>query len=87
MINMNEDWIRQAEAAYPGFRKTLMHYEGKVLPACAACRSSNTATVTSGIIGRTVALAAASSKVKLVPNGKAGHFFCNDCEQFFDEAG
>lgn len=84
MLKVNDDWLRQAEAAYPGFQKTLMHYESAALPACTACRSSNTAAVSGGVIGRTIALAAATTKMKLLPNadGTARHF-CNDCEQFF----
>ena len=86
MLKVNEDWIRQAEDAYPGFAKTLIHYESAALPPCTACRSSNTAKVSGGVIGRTIALAAAITKMKLLPNpDDSARYFCNDCEQFFSE--
>lgn len=86
MVKMNEEWIRQAEIAYPGFRKTLNRYESMTLPACPACQSTNTATVATGIVGRSISLAAATTRVKLLRNPFGDEqFYCNDCETFFDE--
>jgi hypothetical protein len=86
MVKINDEWIRQAEIAYPGFRKTLNKYEAMRLPACPLCQSTNTATVSMGIVGRSISLAAATTKVKLITNPPvSGHFYCNDCEQFFDD--
>jgi len=56
-----------------------------MLPACSRCGSENTADVQCGIIGRTINIAAATTKVKLIPNGpKAGACFCNTCNEFFN---
>lgn len=86
MVKINDEWIRQAEIAYPGFKRTLSRYEAMRLPLCPVCQSTNTATVTMGIIGRSISIAAATTKVKLVTNPPAhGHLYCNDCETFFEE--
>jgi hypothetical protein len=47
--------------------------------------SDNTASVQVGVIGRTITMAAATSKFKLVANGpKPGTYFCQACRGFFD---
>ncbi|MCC6245562.1 MAG: hypothetical protein IT353_22215 [Gemmatimonadaceae bacterium] len=85
MVKINDEWIRQAEIAYPGFRKTLNRYESMCLPGCPACQSTHTASVQMGIVGRSISLAAATTRIKLVTNPPvSGQFFCNDCETFFD---
>jgi predicted RNA-binding Zn-ribbon protein involved in translation (DUF1610 family) len=54
--------------------------------SCPNCGSNDTAKVTSGVIGRTIHLAAATTRVKLVPNQQAARFYCNACERFFDRS-
>jgi len=56
-----------------------------VLPQCPRCGSKDTADVQCGIIGRTINIAAATTRFKLIPNGPApGKYFCNACDEFFD---
>lgn len=81
---MDHKDLDRLEQAYPGSRETLEHFESETLPACAHCGSARTASVQVGIVGRAIALAAATTKIKLIANGpKPGKFFCNDCERFF----
>jgi hypothetical protein len=62
----------------------LNRCEKMPLPACPACQSTNTAKVSTGIAGRSLALAAATTRVKLEPNPFGdGDFFCNDCDSYF----
>jgi hypothetical protein len=53
------------------------------LPCCPRCGSKHTARVTTGVIGRTIQLAAATNKVKVIPNGQPGDLFCWSCGSFF----
>jgi predicted RNA-binding Zn-ribbon protein involved in translation (DUF1610 family) len=84
MLKVDEAWIQAAEARYPGFRATLAHYETQARPSCPTCGSAETASVSTGIIGRTMALAAATTKIKLVPNSQPANFYCGACDKFFD---
>jgi hypothetical protein len=83
MIKVDESFIRGVEERYPGFRETLEYYESLRVPRCAACGSDATAKVVSGLIGRTMHLAAATTKVKLLPNGRPTDFFCTACDRVF----
>lgn len=75
------DWM---ENEYPGIGKSILSREETMLPACARCGSENTASVGCGIVGRTINLAAATTKFKLISNGpKPGEYFCNTCNEFF----
>jgi hypothetical protein len=85
MLKVNAEWILETERQYPGFKKTLDYYESLPIPACPRCGSDDCARVTVGVIGRTMALAAATTKVRLVPNGEPG-FHCCACEHFFKSA-
>jgi len=84
MLTVTEDWLRKAEEMYPGFRHTLNYYELLDLPACPRCGSANSAKVSTGLVGRSIALAAATTKIKLLPNGHPADFHCGDCGHFFD---
>jgi len=87
MLKISENQIKELEARYTGYRDTLMHFENATLPTCSHCGSDNTASVQCGIIGRTINLAAGTTKFRLIPNGpKPGQFFCNDCGNYFDAA-
>jgi hypothetical protein len=70
---------------YPGIEDQIRRFERAILPECPHCGSFNTADVQIGIIGRTIHIAAATKKFKLIVNGpKPGEFYCNACKQFFD---
>ncbi|MEO8143117.1 MAG: hypothetical protein ABI654_02790 [Betaproteobacteria bacterium] len=87
MLKIDERTLNQLEAMYPGILKSILWFEGAVLSACPRCGSSDTANVQVGIVGRTVTIAAATSKMKLIPNGpKPSKYFCNACNKFFDTA-
>lgn len=58
--------------------------EAELLPRCSHCASEDTARVAGGLIGRTIAMAAATTRFKLFANGpKPGAFFCNSCGGYF----
>ena len=47
--------------------------------------SEDTADVQVGIVRRTIQIAAATTKFKLIPNNpKRGSYFCNTCKKLFD---
>ncbi len=84
MLNIDEDNLKRLEKQYPGIVKTILHFEHATLPTCSRCGSEDTADVQCGIVGRTINIAAATTKFKLVPNGpKPGNYFCNACNEYF----
>lgn len=84
MLKVDEAWLRAAEERYPGFRATLDHYETQALPPCPVCGSAETAKTSTGLVGRSIALAAATTRMKLIPNGHSAGFHCSACDKFFD---
>ena len=86
MLKVDQKTLDEMEQQHKGIVKAIMFFENADLPICSHCRSNDTAEVRVGIIGRTIYLATATSKVKLVPNlsDRKGKYFCNNCEKFFD---
>jgi hypothetical protein len=84
MLKVDDEWIVRAEQQYRGFRKTVDYYEALTLPPCPRCGSADTAKVSSGLVGLSIHVAAATSKIKLLPNGHPADFHCAACDQFFD---
>ena len=85
MLTVDNATLNRLDKRYPGIRKTILAFEKAALPACARCGSRDTADVGCGVIGRTIDIAAATTKFKLLPNGPApGRYFCNTCQEFFD---
>ena len=70
-----------------GITQSIIGFENAELPSCPHCGSGDTASVQVCIIGRTIYIAAATTKATLIPNGpKEGEYFCNNCENYFDTA-
>ena len=84
MIKISESQFRTYEQNYPGITVQILRYDCWVLPACVFCGSADTAVVLRGIIGRTLHLAFATSKVKLNAKSDSRHFYCHACKQQFD---
>jgi hypothetical protein len=86
MLKVDQNTLDEMERQHPGLVKTIMHFENDELPACSHCGSGNTAVVNVGIVGRSIYLVTATTKVKLVPNpvNKLGKYFCQECKEFFD---
>jgi hypothetical protein len=76
--------IEEFEKRYPGIGETIQYYDSLVLPLCPRCGSSRTAKVITGVVGRSLALRAATQKVHLLANGHPGHFCCRDCHVYFN---
>ncbi len=74
----------ELEIRFPGITASIAELEAATLPACPACQSNDTATVHVGVIDRLLAMASATSKLKLVADGPAaGAHHCNACGSFF----
>jgi len=85
MLKISEENLSKLDCDYPGVRDYLVKLEAKAMPECVHCDCEDTAEVNVGVIGRTIAMAQASSRFKLIPNGpKPGEYFCNGCRSFFD---
>ena len=84
MLKIDPSEFDRFEKVYPGIERQIKYFEKMRLPKCPKCKSANTALVQAGIIGRTIHLAAATTKFHLTPNGGPGKYFCNDCRKFFD---
>ncbi len=84
MLKIANESIERAEEIHPGFREMVDRYEALELPPCPGCDSADTARVSSGIVSRSIHLAAASSRFKLVPGIPEGRYWCNACECYFD---
>ena len=84
MIKITEDQIRKMEEDRPGITEQIWRFENMDLPACPVCGSSDTASVQVGIIGRTIAIGSATTKVHLMGNvNDRGIHFCNVYRQQF----
>lgn len=83
-LKIDNATLAKMEAQLPGIGESIRIREEAVLPACHHCRSGDTARVGAGINSRTIYLAEATTKFKLIANGpKPGEYFCNSCEKFF----
>lgn len=84
MLMIDETVLSELETTYPGIRNSILSFETAAFPVCLHCGSSDTADVQVGLIGRTLGIAAATTRFKLIPNGvKPDKYFCNSCEEFF----
>ena len=84
MLKLTEQQLAKLESQHSGITDTIQHFENVELPACPHCQSKDTAIVSCGIVGRSISVAAATTKMKLLPNlPKPGEYFCNGCKKFF----
>lgn len=85
MLKIDKETLDHMEMQHPRITETIRHFEDAKLPACSLCGSTDTASVGCGVIGRTIYLASATTKFKLIPNGpRPGEYFCNTCEKYFN---
>lgn len=83
MLKATEQWLCDAERRHPGIRQTIDRYEALDLPPCPECGSSDTAAVSAGIVGRSILVNGATTKIHLLPNGIPKDYYCNACERYF----
>lgn len=84
MLTNNKETLERLEKKYPGVVETIQGYEKAAIAACMHCGSANTAQVSCGITGRSMSIAASTTKFKLVPAApKLGAYFCNSCSRFY----
>ena len=86
VLKVDHQTLDKMESQHNGIVESILQFESAQLPSCPHCRLEDTASVQVGIIGRTMYIAAATTKIKLVPNGKdrLGEYFCNSCKKYFD---
>jgi hypothetical protein len=83
MLKISQEQLDHLEKQYPGIVKQIHGIENANLPSCPKCDSTDTAGVQVGLVGRSMSLAMATTKVCLLPNGRPGNCFCNACKSFF----
>ena len=84
MLKVSPEQLESMEQSYPGIKEQIISREDADLPLCSSCGSANTAAVCVGVVGRTMSIAGATTKIKLIPNGpKPGDYFCNECNEFW----
>jgi hypothetical protein len=84
-LKVDKKELDRLEEEYPGIGETIRHFEEATLPVCSRCRSEDTASVQCGVVGRTIKIACATTKFRLIANGPApGKYFCNRCKEFFN---
>jgi hypothetical protein len=78
--------LANIEENYPGITEQIRRFVATELPSCPYCGSEATASVQVGLTGRASAIAAATTKVKLVPHAKdkLGAYFCSACGKYFN---
>jgi hypothetical protein len=87
MLKVDQSRIDRMESSYPGIAAQIRRFDAAKLPPCSHCGSPHTADVQVGVIGRTINLAVATTKFRLIANGpKPGSHFCNQCKRFFSTA-
>ena len=84
MLRVTEDSLERMKPLYPGIREAVAYYESLNLPRCAICASEDTAKVSAGIVGRSILVASATTKMHFRPNGRPAEYFCNKCRQYFE---
>ena len=84
-LQISNEALDKLDGQYEGIRDQILSFEAMELPRCTKCRSEDTAITQAGVIGRTINTAMATSKVKLLANGKGeGRYFCYARDSFFD---
>ena len=85
MLRVGPAELEIMEQNYPGIKDQIISREELELPSCANCGSANTASVSVGLVGRSMSIAAATTRMKLISNGPSpGRYFCNDCNEFWE---
>lgn len=85
MLMIDSAKLNQIERDYPGIRDAILRLDATVLPECPCCGSDDTAVVKCGLVGRSMTMAIATTRLKLQPNGPApGKYFCHACSEYFD---
>ena len=83
-MKVTDDDLCRMESNYPGIREQIVRFESAVLPLCPSCGSTDTADVQCGIIGRTISIASATTKMHLVSTrANRDAYFCNSCRGYF----
>jgi hypothetical protein len=88
MLKIKPTALDDLEARHSGIRAQIMDFENAELPPCPHCGSTDTAQTSLGMLPRSLAIASATTKLKLIPNGPLpGRYACNACESFFGGPG
>ena len=84
MLKIDNATLDEMESQRAGIKAQILSYDSKELPGCPRCGTGDTAKVIFGIIGRTIDIAVATTKVHLQPNAPgSGTYFCYKCGKYF----
>jgi hypothetical protein len=84
-MRVDECTINEWERLYPGIRETILHFENSNQLPCTYCGASDTGNAQVGFTGRSIHIARATSKFKLLVNGPIhGQNFCSQCRRHFN---
>lgn len=84
MLKVTPGELASMERLYPGISRSVRYFEARKRPRRPHCGSADTASVTVGLVGRSIHIAPATSKIKLLPNRPIrGNCFCNVCGRHF----
>jgi len=84
-LKIDAPTLAKMEQQFSRYRRIKKFYEEMALPQCHRCSSEDTAIVGTGLVGRSIYVAAATNKLKLIPNDlRQGKYFCHSCEGYFD---
>ena len=84
MLKVDQEWIDRVDAQRPGFRDLVERWDAKDVPPCPSCGSDDTAEVSAGLVGTSIRLAGATTKIRLLANGHPADHYCNQCESYFN---
>jgi hypothetical protein len=84
MLKVDKEWIDRVDGKRPGFREMVECWDAMELPPCPSCGSADTAQVSAGLVGRSIHLAVATTKIRLLPNGHPADYYCNQCQSYFN---
>jgi hypothetical protein len=83
MIKVDQATLDYMESQHAGIIEQIRRWDAMEIPPCTHCGSTDTADVQVGVIGRTICLTAATSRLHLIANGpKPGTHFCNQCRKY-----
>jgi hypothetical protein len=84
-LRIDSQRLASMERDYPGITAQIHRYDCCDLPTCPNCCSNDTAAVHVGLVGRSMNIAFATTKFRLLANGpKPGAYYCNQCGRYFD---
>lgn len=88
MLKLPSASLSELEKQYLGIQAQIEAMEGTPSSSCPRCGREDAARITIGLVGRTLALAAATTRCHLLPSGtdesQGMTWFCRHCQETYD---